>query len=492
MSDHGFVTLPPLNSASASNARPGDIATIVTRRIPLSGAETQANPTVTIGGFILERHLGSGAMGEVHLARHQVSGQIAAIKFITDARAVDPAFVQRFVRECALVSQLDHPNIAKAYAHGIDNGRPFLAMEYVPGCTLAESCAGRRMDQATALHIAIQIARGLQHAFIKYGLVHRDIKPGNIIIVSGERGDDLTKIIDFGLAKPESTADNPQLTLAGIVLGTPHYMSPEQIRADPNLTFSADLYSLGATLFHLVTGQLPFVRSSPAEVMSAHLRDEVPDPGDVVPGLHPLFRALIRRCLAKAPAERYPDYRTFIMECGKTLSSLGVRLEGTVRIVRHSLIAESTGTVLGTSPAPRSLPVLDSPDGQTVIADLSPTAETSANSSRDASSYYSPTTRENGTDPLLLRPGRTQTPRRYQSGSEALRQLTTSKYARLRTTRRTERQHRQAEELFAPDALKYTPLERPDFTQRTRAILPWMALGGSLIGLLWKLLIDLP
>lgn len=446
----------------------------------------------TVGGFVLEKRIGSGAMGDVYLARHGQTGQEAALKVITNKLQIDEQYLKRFTRECELLSRLNHPNIAKALDFGTDNGRPFLAMEFVRGDTLEDLLKARgKLLQTEVLHLAIQVARGLDHAFAVAGLIHRDIKPANIILLRGPDGgdssNDQAKIIDFGLAK-ESSASDLHLTMTGVILGTPHYMSPEQIRCEDELTFATDLYALGATMFHLLTGRVPFPKPSPAGVLSAHLTEPVPNPSDLQPGLNPIVRQIVRRCMAKAPTERFPDWRTFIVECGKALKALGVRLDGTVHIVRRRAgTANDPATDRLTKPtvAIPSLAVSRATTEKPVESHTSriikkPPRESSASS---GGAHQPTTATKPGTEPLALITDRIARERRPMTASEALRQVTTQKHKKLSTTQRIRRRQQMAQEMMSDGPTAPEPFPIQARTDQIRSLLPWLILGLALVGL---------
>ena len=305
----------------------------------------------TIGEFTLLKSIGRGAMGEVYLAEHRTTKERAALKLITNTHAADEAFIQRFKREIAVLSGLDHPNIARAIAFGVEQGHPYLAMEFIDGPNLGDVLQERgALFEPDVLRIAIQVARGLAYAHTEAGLIHRDIKPANLLIALEPGGDrsagllsagDQVKIIDFGLAKSVD-AEDQRLTLTGIVMGTPSYMSPEQIRADGSLDFHTDVYALGATMFHLLTGRIPFPGDVPAMVMVGHLNNPVPDPGVLVPSLSPLTRQLVMTAMAKSSEDRFLDYRGLIHACEKALKVIGKAPVGTMKMLRKPMVRSGT------------------------------------------------------------------------------------------------------------------------------------------------------
>jgi serine/threonine protein kinase len=272
-------------------------------------AETAA-PT-RLGAWTIERHLGAGAMGEVFLGR-RADGERAALKLVSPRFASDRGYRDRFRREIGVLMRLDHRGIARALEHGEHAGRPWLAIEFVDGHPLDEILSKHGpFTTAEALAIAADVARGLAYIYNEAGLVHRDVKPANILI--GRDG--ATKLIDFGLAKPQE-AEDIRLTMTGMILGTPNYIAPEQVRCETLGPYS-DQYALGGTLFHLLTGRRPYQRNTAAATMAAHLSDPVPDPGELAPTLAGPVRELVRTALAKDPRKRFPDWRAFIVACEK-------------------------------------------------------------------------------------------------------------------------------------------------------------------------------
>ncbi len=250
---------------------------------------------------ILER-LGSGGVGSVYLARHAGLDRLVAVKILRRELARNRLYVARLEREARLSARLDHPNIVKGLDHGDVDGVPYFVMEFVDGKSLKTVLRERgRLEEDEVLEFGLQVARALDHAY-RLGVVHRDIKPGNLLLAK----DGTLKLADLGLAR---RPDDSSVTKEGTTLGTPHYVSPEQARDPVTADTRSDLYSLGATLFHVATGRPPFDAETVGGVLS-----QVLDASSVaqVPADVPLSRNLelcLLRLLAKDPARRYqtPD-----------------------------------------------------------------------------------------------------------------------------------------------------------------------------------------
>ncbi len=251
-----------------------------------------------IAGYELIKRLGEGGMGATYLARQTSMDRLVALKVLRKNLAKNTDFVDRFVREARLAGKLNHVNIVQSQDVGESGGFHYLVMEYVEGRSAYSLMPKGGMDEELALHICMQVARALDFGH-RNGIVHRDIKPDNIIVTE----DRIAKLCDFGLAR--DTAQETRLTQTGMMMGTPHYVSPEQARGEKDVDIRSDIYSLGATLYHLVTGETPFRGSSPAVVMTKHLTSQMPWPQDVNPLVSDGCCRLIARMMAKDPNDRY-------------------------------------------------------------------------------------------------------------------------------------------------------------------------------------------
>jgi len=266
---------------------------------------------VTIGGFRLIRRIGRGGMGDVYFAHQASLNREAAVKVLHRSLCHDPIFVGRFMREVRLVARLDHPNIVKAYEAGEDCGFRYLAMAYVDGVTLERRLKRRGpLPETDALETALQLARALDYAWREHRLLHRDVKPANIML--DQRG--VARLMDFGISR--SLAEpSEKVTRSGLLVGTPNYMSPEAIQNRPDLDFRSDLYSLGATLYHVLTGQLPYAGRNFAETLRRRgSREPLPHPQDANPALSEPCVALLTRMLEPEPAHRHDSWQTLIAD----------------------------------------------------------------------------------------------------------------------------------------------------------------------------------
>ena len=292
--------------------------------------------------FQLQKKIGAGGMGTVFLAKHLESSVQVALKTINARLAEDKDFIERFHREARSLEQLRNEHIAQIIACGETDGTCWLAMEFIDGPSLMTLLKDHRvLPEAYALSIVRQIAIGLGHVWEKAALVHRDIKPENILVVRNRQGEelfplsDVAKLIDFGLVK--SNNDDDRLTQTGMTIGTPLYMSPEQVRGE-KLDCRSDIYGLGATLYHLLTGSTPFTGTSPGAIMSAHLTESVPDPGDRVPSLNKATRQLVQDAMAKSPDKRLSSFAAMVNACTEALEKLDHNSGASPKLLRKPLI----------------------------------------------------------------------------------------------------------------------------------------------------------
>jgi serine/threonine-protein kinase len=247
--------------------------------------------------YELVRPLGAGGMARVWLARDHNLARHVALKLLSPALVGDPAFTARFRREAQAAAALNHPNVVATYDWGVDGETHFIAMEYVPGPTLKALIQTRgALPEFEALDLATGVADALEAAHAQ-GLIHRDVKPHNVLLDAAGR----PKLVDFGIARALGAAD----TTASI-MGTAAYLSPEQARGSP-VDARTDVYGLGVLLFELVTGRPPFVGESPVDLLRQHLDDAPPSPRSLAPGLSAAAEAIVATAMAKDPSARYPS-----------------------------------------------------------------------------------------------------------------------------------------------------------------------------------------
>ncbi|MBM4320709.1 MAG: serine/threonine protein kinase [Deltaproteobacteria bacterium] len=253
------------------------------------------------GNFVLVRRLGYGGMGQVYEALDRALGRKVAIKIMSRGALSTSSARERFRQEARALARINCPQIIQIYSLDLEFEPPFLVLEYVNGASLKETLRERkRLPVELSLQIGLEVVRGLRIAYDK-GVIHRDINPRNIMLsFEGE-----VKIGDFGLAK--SRVWDLSLTSDGAILGTPLYMSPEQWKSEP-VDFRSDIYSLGITLYHLITGSPPFDAESVATVMLKHLSSPLPEATREQPGATGELMKLLRRMTAKDPAHRYSSY----------------------------------------------------------------------------------------------------------------------------------------------------------------------------------------
>jgi len=282
---------------------------------------------MTVDNFTITRRIGAGAMGQVYLASDTLTGRAIAIKTLSSHLIGNARAETRFRREIAAMGQLRHPGIPAFAGYGeLPGGQPYLAMDYVAGHPLdAFVPEGRPLSEDLALWVVIRLAEVIGFCNRESGMIHRDLKPGNTMVdLAGLPGlceQSRICIIDFGLASYIDFGDwddySPRDyhratggTMAGEVMGTPHYMSPEQIRGEP-LTFQSDIYAIGAILHFLLTSKTPYSGPSAGVVMAAHLDSPVPDPSRLVT-VRRATVAVVQRAMAKSVTARYRSYPQFI------------------------------------------------------------------------------------------------------------------------------------------------------------------------------------
>ena len=254
--------------------------------------------TRVAGRFVIERLLGAGGMGAVYLARDEQLGEQVALKVIAGLALLDPSAADRLRRETTLARKISHPNVVRMHDLGEEHGLLFVSMEYVAGESLAARIKRLGVIPANQLRpLAMQLCEGLAAAHA-CGIIHRDLKPANILIDGRER----VKLIDFGIARSEINAG---MTATNMVIGTPEYMAPEQVKGG-SLDARTDVYALGAVLYHALTGRPPFVGETPISVGLAHIQDPVTPLRQLRPDVPAAWESVILRALEKTPVARWP------------------------------------------------------------------------------------------------------------------------------------------------------------------------------------------
>jgi serine/threonine protein kinase len=290
-----------------------------------------------VPGYQILSRIGKGSMGIVYKAKQASVDRIVAVKVLLDALAKNKEFIKRFEREAKIAAKLAHNNIVNAIDAGQVDGHHYFVMEYVEGATIKDELEqGKVFDEKVAIRVILAVAEALKHAHQR-GLIHRDIKPENVILCR----DGNVKLADLGLAR--LTADEKwAMAEAGMAIGTPYYISPEQVRGQVDVDIRGDIYSLGATLYHMATGQVPYSGDTPSEVMRKHVDKNVAlvPPDHVNTRLSSGLGMVVETMLAKNRDNRYPTPDDLILDlkcllqgeppmiAGQKLDSLASLAEG--------------------------------------------------------------------------------------------------------------------------------------------------------------------
>ncbi|MBM4092140.1 MAG: serine/threonine protein kinase [Planctomycetes bacterium] len=261
-----------------------------------------------LGQYRLGERIGSGGMGEVYLAEHQLMKRRCAIKVVRPEKAGDPRTLARFEREVRATARLSHWNNIDIFDYGrAADGTFYYVMEYLPGMSLAELVERHGpLPAERVVFLLRQTCDALSEAHVM-GLIHRDIKPANIIAAQRGGLHDVAKLLDFGMVKPIQTERSSQITHDGLIAGSPLYMSPEQAVGDSWVDARSDIYSLGAVAYYLLSGRPPFQGNLPIKILIAHAHQDPAPLVELVPDVPPDLAGVVMRCLAKAPEDRYPS-----------------------------------------------------------------------------------------------------------------------------------------------------------------------------------------
>ena len=275
---------------------------------------------IHFNGFDILDTLPRGGMSTVYKARQLSLDRLVAIKALPPTMGIEPADVEKFMAEARITAGLKHPNIVQVYDFGrTERGVYYFVMEYISGYSVAAWIRRKRcLSEENSLLCALSVAQAMSYAWDKAGIVHCAIKPDNVII----DGDGTVKVADMGLAMSVRSISGSARSKEKIVLGTPNYISPEQSRGDEKLDCRADIYSLGAMLYHCMTGAMPFENIPPVEVMDRQITDQIPDPHEINPGISVWSACLIEKMMAKNPLYRQKDWRETIRDISNVRSEM--------------------------------------------------------------------------------------------------------------------------------------------------------------------------
>lgn len=289
------------------------------RRLFPSAQDTDDSYGIRLGHFTIQRRIGIGGMGSVFLATDEQLRRSVALKVLSPSLTGDPGAVLRFQNEARAAARLDHDNIARIFYYGEDAGLHYIAYEYIPGSNLRDVIRSKdRLAPAEAVNYTMQLAAALSHTAAA-GVIHRDIKPSNVLITPQGRA----KLVDLGLARKESTDASAELTVAGTTLGTFDYISPEQAKDPRSVDVRSDIYSLGCTLYHMLTGEPPYPEGTVLQKLLDHQGKEPPDPMRKNRRVPPALSAIVQKMMASEPRKRYSSPAKLLSDLLKVARLLG-------------------------------------------------------------------------------------------------------------------------------------------------------------------------
>lgn len=330
-SGQGLTFVRPLPHAGGIPAGEGDRSSVrqaafglVERLFPTRAVEDSGSlPPVTgveLGHFVIEERIGRGGMGAVFRALDKRLNRVVALKILSPEFSSDPEAVQRFQNEARAAARLDHDNIARVFYIGEEYGLHFIAFEFVMGTNVRNFIVQKgRLTPAEAVNYTLQIAEALRHTAAA-GVVHRDIKPSNIIVSPTGRA----KLVDLGLARNVNPDISRDLTLAGTALGTFDYIAPEQALDARNVDVRSDIYALGCTLYHMLTGAPPYPTGTMFEKVMKHHRADSPNPGEHNAHVSPQLSRVVQKMMASNPDERYASPESLIVDLVQIAEDLGL------------------------------------------------------------------------------------------------------------------------------------------------------------------------